>query len=50
MNIRIQLVGLAIIPMLRELIEASVRGLQAGDYSPAQLEGLCERCMEWTSN
>lgn len=27
------------IPRLRELIEASVRGLQAGDYSPAQIEG-----------
>ena len=27
------------IPRLREVIEASVRGLQADDYSPAQLEG-----------
>src|SRR6202166_5203867 len=27
------------IPRLREVIEASVRGLQAGDYSPAQIEG-----------
>ncbi|HTX74588.1 MAG TPA: GNAT family N-acetyltransferase [Terracidiphilus sp.] len=27
------------IPALRELIEASVRGLQAGDYTPAQMEG-----------
>src|SRR5882757_3840529 len=27
------------IPKLRELIEASVRGCQAGDYSPAQIEG-----------
>lgn len=27
------------IPVLRELIEASVRGLQAQDYTPAQLEG-----------
>lgn len=26
------------IPVLRELINASVRGLQAGDYSPAQIE------------
>ncbi len=26
------------IPVLRTLIEASVRGLQAGDYAPAQLE------------
>jgi GNAT superfamily N-acetyltransferase len=27
------------IPRLREVIEASVRGLQAQDYSPAQIEG-----------
>ena len=27
------------IPRLREIIEASVRGLQAQDYSPAQIEG-----------
>lgn len=27
------------IPRLRDVIEASVRGLQAGDYSPAQIEG-----------
>jgi GNAT superfamily N-acetyltransferase len=27
------------IPALHELIEASVRGLQADDYSPAQIEG-----------
>lgn len=27
------------IPGLRALIEASVRGLQAGDYTPAQIEG-----------
>jgi GNAT superfamily N-acetyltransferase len=27
------------IPVLRELIEASVRGLQAQDYTPTQLEG-----------
>jgi GNAT superfamily N-acetyltransferase len=27
------------IPALHTLIEASVRGLQAGDYSPAQIEG-----------
>jgi GNAT superfamily N-acetyltransferase len=26
------------IPRLREIIEASVRGLQAGDYSPTQIE------------
>jgi GNAT superfamily N-acetyltransferase len=27
------------IPALHALIEASIRGLQAGDYTPAQLEG-----------
>jgi GNAT superfamily N-acetyltransferase len=27
------------IPALHELIEASVRGLEAGDYTPAQIEG-----------
>ena len=27
------------VPALHELIEASVRGLQAGDYTPAQIEG-----------
>jgi N-acetylglutamate synthase-like GNAT family acetyltransferase len=27
------------IPKLRELIDASVRGLQAGDYTPEQIEG-----------
>src|SRR5215471_159582 len=27
------------IPALNALIEASVRGLQAGDYTPAQIEG-----------
>ncbi len=39
MTIRIRLAEACDIPLLRELIEASVRGLQAGDYSPAQLEG-----------
>jgi GNAT superfamily N-acetyltransferase len=38
MNIRIRLAEASDIPELRELIEASVRGLQAGDYSEAQLE------------
>ncbi len=36
---RIRLAEARDIPTLRGLIEASVRGLQAGDYSPAQLEG-----------
>jgi GNAT superfamily N-acetyltransferase len=38
MNIRIRLAQALDIPSLRELIEASVRGLQAGDYSAEQLE------------
>ncbi len=29
-------------PILRELIDASVRGLQAQDYTPAQMEGALE--------
>jgi GNAT superfamily N-acetyltransferase len=39
MTTRIRLAETRDIPSLRELIEASVRGLQAGDYSPEQLEG-----------
>src|ERR1700674_1406454 len=38
MKIRIRVAEARDIPLLRELIEASVRGLQAGDYSAAQLE------------
>ncbi len=38
MNIQIRLALDRDIPVLRELIRASVLGLQAGDYSPAQLE------------
>ncbi|HEY6306748.1 MAG TPA: GNAT family N-acetyltransferase [Candidatus Angelobacter sp.] len=40
MNIvtRIRQAVAADIPNLRELIDASVRGLQAGDYTPAQIE------------
>lgn len=30
------------VPRLRELIEASVRGLQAEDYSPEQIEGALQ--------
>lgn len=30
------------VPRLREIINASVRGLQAQDYSPAQIEGALE--------
>jgi GNAT superfamily N-acetyltransferase len=39
MHIRIRLAEASDIPLLRELIQASVRGLQAGDYSAAQMEG-----------
>src|SRR5271163_1805534 len=39
MKIRIRVAEAGDIPLLRELIEASVRGLQARDYSAAQLEG-----------
>jgi len=38
MSIRIRLATTADIPLLRELIDASVRGLQAGDYTQAQIE------------
>jgi GNAT superfamily N-acetyltransferase len=38
-NVRIRKALAADVPRLREVIEASVRGLQADDYSPAQLEG-----------
>jgi GNAT superfamily N-acetyltransferase len=38
MAIRIRLAAISDVPLLRELIDASVRGLQAEDYSPAQLE------------
>jgi GNAT superfamily N-acetyltransferase len=30
------------VPRLREIIEASVRGLQAADYSPPQIEGALQ--------
>ena len=42
MNIRIRKATPADIPRLREVIEASVRGLQAQDYSPAQIEGALQ--------
>jgi GNAT superfamily N-acetyltransferase len=38
MNIRIRKAVAADAPCLREVIEASVRGLQAEDYSPGQIE------------
>jgi GNAT superfamily N-acetyltransferase len=39
MNIRIRKALAEDIPRLREIIEASVRGLQAADYSPSQIDG-----------
>ena len=39
MNIHIRLATPVDIPVLRALIDASVRGLQAQDYSRAQIEG-----------
>ena len=39
MPVHIRKATLADIPRLREIIEASVRGLQAVDYTPAQIEG-----------
>jgi GNAT superfamily N-acetyltransferase len=41
-KIRIRKATAADVPRLREVIEASVRGLQAGDYSPAQIEGALQ--------
>lgn len=38
MNIRIRPAVSADIPILRQLIDASVRGLQSQDYTPAQIE------------
>jgi GNAT superfamily N-acetyltransferase len=38
-NISIRLATEADIPALHALIEASIRGLQAADYTPAQIEG-----------
>jgi len=41
-NIHIRKATMADVQRLREVIEASVRGLQAGDYSPAQIEGALQ--------
>jgi len=41
-NIHIRKATTEDVPRLREIIEASVRGLQAGDYSPAQIEGALQ--------
>jgi GNAT superfamily N-acetyltransferase len=42
MNVHIRKATPADVPRLREVIEASVRGLQAEDYSPAQIEGALQ--------
>jgi GNAT superfamily N-acetyltransferase len=42
MNVHVRNAVPADVPRLREVIEASVRGLQAQDYSPAQIEGALE--------
>ncbi len=42
MNIQIRKATTADIPRLRGVIDASVRGLQANDYSPAQIEGALQ--------
>jgi GNAT superfamily N-acetyltransferase len=42
MNIHLRKAVSGDIPRLREVIEASVRGLQAGDYSSAQIEGALQ--------
>ncbi|MDQ1388086.1 MAG: hypothetical protein QOF56_1540 [Acidobacteriaceae bacterium] len=42
MNIRIRPATMNDIPILRKVIEASVRGLQAEDYSPSQIEGALQ--------
>src|ERR1700685_4197778 len=42
MNISLRRAVAADVPRLREVIEASVRGLQAGDYSAAQMEGALQ--------
>jgi len=39
LDVRLRKASSADVPRLREIIEASVRGLQAEDYSPAQIEG-----------
>src|SRR5437660_12936510 len=38
-NIHLRLAVPEDVPVLRELIDASVRGLQTQDYMPAQIEG-----------
>jgi GNAT superfamily N-acetyltransferase len=42
MNFTLRLASADDIPALRMLIDASVRGLQAADYTPAQIEGALQ--------
>jgi GNAT superfamily N-acetyltransferase len=42
MKARVRKATPADVPRLREIIDASVRGLQAADYSPAQIEGALQ--------
>ena len=42
MIVRIRKAIAADVPRLRQIIEASVRGLQAADYSPRQIEGALQ--------
>jgi len=42
MNFLVRKATTSDVPRLREIIEASVRGLQSTDYSPAQIEGALQ--------
>ena len=42
MTVRIRKATASDVPRLREIIEASVHGLQAADYSPPQIEGALQ--------
>jgi GNAT superfamily N-acetyltransferase len=42
MNFHVRKAATADVPRLREIIEASVRGLQTDDYTPAQIEGALQ--------
>ena len=42
LNLHIRKAVATDVPRLREIIEASVRGLQTNDYSPAQIEGALQ--------
>jgi len=41
-DIRLRLAVLEDVPVLQQLIDASVRGLQTQDYTPAQIEGALQ--------